>query len=91
MLLIVLILLGCGVLCLILGTNTGSVSGLFLAFGIIFMVVGFLTGLCTLCGITCIDPNSAVIITFMTRYVGTIKKNGIFWTNPFYSRSRMSL
>ena len=93
MLLIVLVLIATGALCFIvsLANELRGIFALLFVLSLICLAVGFITGLCTLCGITCIDPNSAVFITCCTKYVGTIKKNGIFWTNPFYTKWGMSL
>ena len=38
-----------------------------------------------------IQPNHARVLTFFGKYVGTVRDNGFFWTNPFYSRKKMSL
>lgn len=38
-----------------------------------------------------IQPNHARVLTFFGRYVGTVRDNGFFWTNPFYVRKKMSL
>lgn len=42
-------------------------------------------------GFTLIEPNEARVITFFGKYVGTIKENGFFWINPFYSKKRIIL
>ena len=38
-----------------------------------------------------IQPNHARVLTFFGKYVGTVRDNGFFWTNPFYSRKKISL
>ena len=38
-----------------------------------------------------IQPNHARVLTFFGKYVGTVRDNGFFWTNPFYARKKMSL
>ena len=38
-----------------------------------------------------IQPNHARVLTFFGKYVGTVRDNGFFWTNPFYVRKKMSL
>ena len=40
---------------------------------------------------TCIEPNQAVRLTYMSKYIGTVKQNGVHWTNPLYTRDPMSL
>ncbi len=42
-------------------------------------------------GFLIIHPNYSVVLTFFGKYSGTIKDNGFFWINPFYSREKLSL
>ena len=39
----------------------------------LFFLAAFITFICTCCGITCIDPNQAVFMTYCTKYIGTMK------------------
>ena len=65
----------------------------------IFTISGIIGGLCwVLWGIhiagfknMVIQPNHARVLTFFGKYVGTVRDNGFFWTNPFYVRKKMSL
>ena len=36
-------------------------------------------------------PNDSRVLVLFGKYVGTVKENGFHWTNPFYSRDRISL
>jgi regulator of protease activity HflC (stomatin/prohibitin superfamily) len=38
-----------------------------------------------------IDPNNACVMIFFGKYRGTLKENGFFWVNPFYSKKKMTL
>lgn len=38
-----------------------------------------------------INPNGSVVLVLFGDYRGTVKKNGFFWVNPFYSKKRISL
>ena len=38
-----------------------------------------------------INPNGSRVLVLFGDYKGTVKKNGFFWTNPFYTRKRISL
>lgn len=38
-----------------------------------------------------INPNSSVVMTLFGEYKGTVKTNGFFWVNPFYSKKAISL
>ncbi len=42
-------------------------------------------------GMSVIAPNEAVITTFLGTYMGTMKKSGLRWVNPFYSKEKISL
>ena len=38
-----------------------------------------------------VQPNESRVLTFFGKYSGTVKQNGFFWTNPFYSKEKLSL
>lgn len=38
-----------------------------------------------------INPNGSRVLTLFGKYVGTVKDNGFFWANPFYSKQSISL
>jgi len=42
-------------------------------------------------GFTRIEPNEAYVLIFFGRYEGTVKDNGFFWVNPFYSKKKLIL
>lgn len=42
-------------------------------------------------GFFLINPNGSCVMTLFGDYQGTVKKNGFFWTNPFYTRQKISL
>lgn len=42
-------------------------------------------------GLTVISPNRAVVLTFLGKYVGSIKENGLLFVNPFYFKQKLSL
>ncbi len=48
---------------------------------IVFIIKGFFI----------VNPNSSKVMVLFGAYKGTVKDNGFFWTNPFYSRQRISL
>ena len=43
------------------------------------------------CGFTMLEPNEAKVLTFFGRYVGTFRKTGFFWINPFMTCKNVSL
>jgi len=42
-------------------------------------------------GFFMVNPNESRVLILFGDYVGTVKKNGFFWTNPFYYRQKISL
>ncbi|MGE0773370.1 MAG: SPFH domain-containing protein [Cyclobacteriaceae bacterium] len=38
-----------------------------------------------------INPNGSMVLTLFGEYRGTVKMNGFFWVNPFFSKKRISL
>lgn len=42
-------------------------------------------------GFFVVQPNQASLLTLFGRYVGTERRNGFYWTNPFTARKRVSL
>lgn len=38
-----------------------------------------------------INPNGAVVMTLFGEYEGTVRTNGFYWVNPFFSRKAISL
>jgi len=54
---------------------------------IIVMVVSFFC----MFGLQIVNPNESVVLVLFGKYSGTIKRNGFFWVNPFFSRKKISL
>ena len=42
-------------------------------------------------GFFMVNPNGSCVMTLFGEYKGTVKKNGFYWTNPFYTREKISL
>lgn len=42
-------------------------------------------------GFYIINPNSSKVMVLFGAYKGTVKENGFFWTNPFYTKNSFSL
>lgn len=42
-------------------------------------------------GFMLLEPNEAVVMVFFGEYRGTVKENGFFWVNPFYSKKKLTL
>lgn len=59
--------------------------------GFIGSAVLFILAIIFSCGFTMQEPNEAKVLTFFGRYVGTFRKTGFFWINPFMSTKKVSL
>ncbi len=56
--------------------------------GAVFFVIGLIvicTGWIPLMGLRIIRPNEALVLTLFGKYIGTLKKEGFFFVNPFSS------
>ena len=42
-------------------------------------------------GLIVISPNNSKVLLLFGEYKGSIKQNGLFWVNPFYERTNLSL
>lgn len=42
-------------------------------------------------GFIMVQPNGSRVLLLFGKYVGTIKKNGFYWVNPFYTKKKISL
>lgn len=64
--------------------------------GMVFMKMFWLAailaiGLFLLGGFVIVNPNESSVLVLFGAYKGTIKKNGFFWVNPFFTRKKVSL
>jgi regulator of protease activity HflC (stomatin/prohibitin superfamily) len=57
---------------------------------IIAGVVLFVTVFC-IGGFSIVNPNESSVMVLFGAYKGTIKENGFFWVNPFFTRKKISL
>ena len=55
------------------------------------MVVLLIAAIIGSCGFSMLEPNEAKVMTFFGRYVGTFRKNGFYWLNPFMTVKNVSL
>lgn len=42
-------------------------------------------------GFIMVQPNESKVLLLFGKYVGTVKKNGFYWVNPFYTKRKISL
>ena len=73
------------VLLLLLGGvyGTANINTWFIAIIVIgvFLVPGFFL----------VNPNTSKVLLLFGKYIGTVKENGFFWANPFYTKRPISL
>ncbi|WP_323756714.1 SPFH domain-containing protein [Roseivirga sp.] len=71
---------------ILFGTIAALVTTHMPIFALLFIVFFIM-----LLGFFIINPNSSRVMVFFGDYRGTVKKNGFFWANPFYSKKKVSL
>ncbi|MFK7832386.1 MAG: SPFH domain-containing protein [Winogradskyella sp.] len=54
-------------------------------------VFGIVTALVLAFGFLMVQPNGSRVLLLFGKYVGTVKKNGFYWVNPFYTKKKISL
>lgn len=67
---------------------------LVMGIGLLRIYVGaFMIFIAILCipGFVLVNPNGSRVLLLFGKYVGTIKENGFFWVNPFFTKKKISL
>ena len=54
-------------------------------------VLLLITAIICSCGFSMLEPNEAKVMTFFGKYVGTFRKTGFYWLNPFMTVKNVSL
>ncbi|MCD4773851.1 MAG: SPFH domain-containing protein [Bacteroidales bacterium] len=57
----------------------------------IFLIIFLVFGLFGIGGFVIVNPNESSVLILFGAYKGTIKKNGFFWVNPFFTKQKISL
>lgn len=57
----------------------------------LFILLGTASALFLAKGFFFINPNDSKVLVLFGEYKGTVKKNGFFWTNPFFIKQGISL
>ena len=78
MLIVFLVLLIGGIVCTITYKNPWFIASIFLA---LFIAIGFIM----------VQPNGSRVLLLFGKYVGSVKQNGFYWVNPFYTKKKISL
>lgn len=58
---------------------------------ILVLVFFILADLLVMAGLFTVAPNQAVVLQLFGKYVGTAKRTGLQWANPFFSKQKISL
>ncbi|NNK82337.1 MAG: SPFH domain-containing protein, partial [Flavobacteriaceae bacterium] len=78
MLFVFLILFFGGIYAVIAFENPWYIAAIVLA---IIIAIGFIM----------VQPNNSRVLLLFGKYVGTVKRNGFYWVNPFYTKTKISL
>lgn len=54
-------------------------------------IIPIVISIVMLFGFILVNPNTSKVVLLFGKYVGTIKKNGLYWANPFYTKKKISL
>ena len=54
-------------------------------------VFGIITAILISIGFIIVQPNYSKVLLLFGKYMGTVKKNGFYWVNPFYTKRKISL
>jgi len=54
-------------------------------------LIGVFVAILLLPGFVLVNPNSSKVLLLFGKYIGTIKKNGLFWVIPLYTKKKISL
>jgi regulator of protease activity HflC (stomatin/prohibitin superfamily) len=56
-----------------------------------WLIAILVAGVFCIGGFLVINPNESSVLVLFGKYVGTVKKNGFFWVNPFFVKKKISL
>ncbi len=68
----------------------GSIGALIVTHNPLYALL-ILVALIILPGLTLVQPNNSRVLLLFGKYIGTIKKNGLHWVNPLYTKRKISL
>ncbi|MFK7750693.1 MAG: SPFH domain-containing protein [Kordia sp.] len=54
-------------------------------------IPGIVIALILAFGFLMVNPNNSRVLLLFGKYVGTVKQNGFYWVNPFYTKKKISL
>lgn len=57
----------------------------------LWAILAIVVGIFLVPGFIMVQPNESRVLLLFGKYVGTVKKSGFFWVNPFYTKMKISL
>lgn len=68
----------------------GVPVALLVRYQILWLIAILVIGVFCLVGLMVVNPNESSVLVLFGKYVGTVRKNGFFWVNPFFARKKIS-
>ncbi|WP_053991781.1 SPFH domain-containing protein [Mangrovimonas sp. TPBH4] len=68
----------------------GSIAGIIL-FQTPWFVLTIICAILIALGFIMVQPNNSRVLLLFGEYKGSVKKNGFYWVNPFYTKKKISL
>ncbi|MDG5493116.1 SPFH domain-containing protein [Psychroserpens sp. SPM9] len=68
----------------------GSIAAMIIMKNPIF-IISIVMALFIAPGFIMVQPNGSRVLLLFGKYIGTVKKNGFYWVNPFYTKKKISL
>jgi regulator of protease activity HflC (stomatin/prohibitin superfamily) len=68
----------------------GSIAAIII-YETILPVITIVLSIILAIGFIMVQPNNSRVLLLFGKYVGTVKKNGFYWVNPFYTKTKISL
>lgn len=68
----------------------GSIAAMIVLENPIF-IIGIIVAIFIAPGFIMVQPNGSRVLLLFGKYIGTVKKNGFYWVNPFYTKKKISL
>ncbi len=56
-----------------------------------WFIFGIVISLFLAFGFIMVQPNGSRVLLLFGKYIGTVKQNGFYWVNPFYTKKKISL
>src|ERR1700712_505381 len=80
---------GYSILVLVFLLIAGGIAGAFLV-NLLFILLIALAVVLSF-GFFFQNPNDSVVLVLLGKYIGTVKTNGFWWVNPFFTKRHISL